>query len=99
MLVLNLFLILCLHNALALPRFPFYTKYPTGEVILDLPPSIQLFIEFAPRITLRTLTRILKSIAAERDRKAMEAEEEIVEMKQNELANNPFEDEQIYDHF
>lgn len=97
MLVLNILLILCLHNVLALPRFPFYTKYPNGEVILDLPPSIQLFVEFAPRITLRTLTRILKNIAADRDRKAMEAEaaaeaEVLVELKQNGLATNPNED-------
>lgn len=83
MLRLNILIIFCLHSVLALPRFPFYEKKPTGEVIFDLPQSIQLLIEFAPKITLRTLTKILKIIAAEKAAMEAATEEAPVELMQN----------------
>lgn len=99
MLIFNIFILLSVQWTIFAAPIALYEKKANGEVTLFLPESQQLAIKFAPRITLRILTQILRLIATERDRQAGNGEtEDLVELSlvddQTELTTRALDDDQ-----
>lgn len=84
MLALQVLVLLSIYNISAAP---IYEKSLDGGTIFNIPKSYELAINFAPRITLRILTRILNMIAANQQAETEVADDSIVEFKQKNFSD------------